>query len=116
MDVNEYLNTVWFGNTIRTWLIAAAILSAAVGALIAIKALLVGRFFRFAARTSNEIDAICRKPYGVYERALRELSHLIQGPIVPRREQAPGVVARGTVLDGVRPYPPSKYPNAVAFT
>jgi len=56
MDVNEYLNAVWLGNTVRDWLIAVAILAAAIAALIAIKALVVGRFFKFAARTSNEID------------------------------------------------------------
>ena len=56
MDVNEYLNAVWLGNTVRDWLIAVAILAGAIAALIAIKALVVGRFFKFAARTSNEID------------------------------------------------------------
>ncbi len=56
MDVNEYLNAVWFGNTVRDWLISAAILAAVVAALIAIKSLVVGRFFKFAARTSNEVD------------------------------------------------------------
>jgi small-conductance mechanosensitive channel len=56
MDVNDYLNAMWLGNTVRAWLIAAGILAAGVAALIAIKALLIGRFFRFAARTSNEID------------------------------------------------------------
>jgi small-conductance mechanosensitive channel len=56
MDVNEYLNTVWLGNTVRTWMIAAAFLTGAISTMIAIKALLVGRFFRFAARTTNEID------------------------------------------------------------
>jgi small-conductance mechanosensitive channel len=56
MDVNEYLNAVWLGNTVRTWLIALAILAAAIAALVAIKALVIGRFFRFAARTTNEVD------------------------------------------------------------
>ena len=56
MDVNEYLNTLWYGNTIRTWFIAIGVLAAAIAALIGIKALLVGRFFKFASRTNNEID------------------------------------------------------------
>ena len=56
MDVNEYLNIVWLGNTVRDWLIAVAVLAAAVTALVAIKAFVVGRFYRFAARTSNEVD------------------------------------------------------------
>ena len=56
MDVNEYLNTIWYGNTIRTWLIAAGILLAAIAALVGFKALVVGRFFKFASRTSNEVD------------------------------------------------------------
>jgi len=56
MDVNEYLNTVWLGSTVQSWLIALAILATSVGLLIGIKALVVGRFFNFAARTSNEID------------------------------------------------------------
>jgi small-conductance mechanosensitive channel len=56
MNLNEYLNTVWMGNTVQTWLIALAILAAAVAALIGLKVLIVGRFFKFASRTSNEID------------------------------------------------------------
>src|SRR5688572_205003 len=56
MDVTDLLNTQWLGNIVRDWLIALAILATVVAALIAIKALLVGRFFKFAARTSNEID------------------------------------------------------------
>jgi small-conductance mechanosensitive channel len=56
MDVNEYLNAIWFGNTVRTWLIAAGILLAAIAVLMASKALIVGRFFKFASRTSNELD------------------------------------------------------------
>jgi small-conductance mechanosensitive channel len=54
--VNAYLNTVWLGNTVRTWLVALVILAAAVTALVAFKALIVGRFFKFAARTTNEVD------------------------------------------------------------
>ena len=56
MDVNEYLNAVWLGNSVRSWLIAVGILVAAVAALVGIKALVVGRFFKFAARTTNEVD------------------------------------------------------------
>ena len=56
MDVNEYLNVIWYGNTIRTWLIALGILAAAIAALMGIKALIVGRFFRFASRSDNEVD------------------------------------------------------------
>jgi small-conductance mechanosensitive channel len=56
MDVNQYLNTVWLGNTVRAWLIALAILAIGVTILIALKALVVGRFIKFASRTSNEVD------------------------------------------------------------
>ncbi len=56
MDVNEYLNIIWYGNTIRAWLIALGILAAAIAALMGIKALIVGRFFRFANRSNNEVD------------------------------------------------------------
>jgi small-conductance mechanosensitive channel len=56
MDVNDYLNVVWLGNTIRDWLIAAAVLAVAIALLMVVKAFVVGRFFRFAARTSNEVD------------------------------------------------------------
>lgn len=56
MDVNDLLNTQWLGNSVRDWLIAVAILAAVVAALIGIKALVVGRFIKFATRTSNEID------------------------------------------------------------
>ena len=56
MNLNEYLDTVWMGNTVQTWLIALAILAAAIAALIGLKTLIVGRFFKFASRTSNEID------------------------------------------------------------
>src|SRR5688500_15486975 len=58
MDVNEYLNAIWFGNTVRTWLIAAGILLAAIAVLMASKALIVGRFFKFASLTSNGLDDI----------------------------------------------------------
>ena len=56
MDVNEYLNAMWLGNTVRDWLIAVAVLAVAIALLMVIKAFVVGRFFRFAARTSNEVD------------------------------------------------------------
>ena len=56
MDVNEYLNTVWLGNTIRTWLTALGILAVGIGLLVAVKALVIGKVFRFASRSANEID------------------------------------------------------------
>ena len=56
MDVNEYLSTIWFGNSVRSWLIGIAILAAAIAALVAIKTLVVGRFFAFASRSENEVD------------------------------------------------------------
>ena len=56
MNVNELLDTQWLGNSVRDWLIAVAILATVVAALIGIKALLVSRFFKFAARTSNQVD------------------------------------------------------------
>jgi small-conductance mechanosensitive channel len=56
MDVNEYLNTVWLGNTIGTWLTALGILAVGIGLLVAVKALVIGKVFRFASRSANEID------------------------------------------------------------
>jgi small-conductance mechanosensitive channel len=56
MNVNELLNAQWAGNSVRDWLIAFAILATVVAALIGIKALIVSRFFKFAARTTNQVD------------------------------------------------------------
>src|SRR5919107_1633337 len=56
MDVNQYMNTVWMGNSVRAWLIALAVLAVGVAILMALKALVVGRFIKFASRTTNEVD------------------------------------------------------------
>ena len=56
MDVNEYLNTVWLGNTLGAWLTALGILAAGVGILVALKILVIGKVFRLASRSANEID------------------------------------------------------------
>jgi small-conductance mechanosensitive channel len=56
MDVREYLTLEWYGNTLGTWLIALGVFLAVVGVLLLLRRLIVGRFFRFAGRTSNQVD------------------------------------------------------------
>ena len=58
MDVREYLTYVWYGNTLGTWLLAVGIFAAAVAVLLLMKRLVIGRFFRLASRTPNEIDNV----------------------------------------------------------
>ena len=58
MDVRQYLAYVWFGNPVRTWLLAAGIFIAAVAILMLLKRLVIGRFFKFAGRTTNEVDDV----------------------------------------------------------
>ncbi len=58
MDVREYLTNVWFGNPVGAWLLAAGVFAAVVAILLLVKQLVIGRFFRLAGRTSNEVDDI----------------------------------------------------------
>jgi small-conductance mechanosensitive channel len=50
------VNTIYFGNTARQWLIAAAIAAVVYLALVLIQRLLIGRLGKLAARTDTDFD------------------------------------------------------------
>ena len=56
MDVRDYLAFRWYGNTVQTWLLALAVALASIGVLLIVRRFLVGRFFRYAGASPNEID------------------------------------------------------------
>src|ERR687884_1644924 len=55
-DVNHWLATRWYGNPVRSWLIALGVLAAVFAALVAARVLGVRRLAALARRTRTEVD------------------------------------------------------------
>jgi small-conductance mechanosensitive channel len=56
MDLNEFLQRTFLGNTVLAWLVALGILVAGVGLLAFVKRIALSRLAAFAQRSSNQVD------------------------------------------------------------
>ena len=86
MRADQYLDHVFFANSVRQWLTALAVAVAAFVALLLIRFLLVGRLSELAKRTTTEVDDVLvelvarTKPYFLAAAALVFGSHFLQLP------------------------------------